>query len=148
LRPLFPTKGKDKPFPYLTRQAPKSRRTSNGSFQTNGTGKLRLKFFKYSASREYTIQPDIVENDTNHMSKPGFDLILGCNSMNELGIVLDFWTTEFTIDEISLPMRDIKNLRSKSAANKAWVMNNSIYQSTSKEPQSMLEATKPLIDLS
>ena len=57
----FLTKGKDKPFPYLTRQAPKSWHTSNGSFQTNGRGKLRLKFFECSASREYTIQPDIVE---------------------------------------------------------------------------------------
>ena len=66
--------------------------------------------------------------------------------MKELGIVLDFWTTEITIDEILLPMRDIKNLRSKSAADKAWVVNNSIYQSTSKEPQSTLEAChKPFV---
>jgi hypothetical protein len=40
----FLAKGKDKPFPYLTRQTPKSWRTSNGSFQTNGRGKIRLKF--------------------------------------------------------------------------------------------------------
>ena len=60
------------------------------------------------------------------MTEPGFDLILGCNSTNELGIVLDFWTKEIAIDEISLPMRDIKNLRSKSAADKDWVVNNSI----------------------
>jgi hypothetical protein len=79
----FLQKGKDKPFPCLTRQAPKSWRTSNGSFQTNGRGKLRLRFFEYSAIEEYTIQPDIVEYDTNHISKPGFDLILGCNTMKE-----------------------------------------------------------------
>jgi hypothetical protein len=48
----FLQKGKDKPFPYLTRQALKSWRMSNGSFQRNGRGKLRLKFFEYSASRE------------------------------------------------------------------------------------------------
>ena len=122
----FLPKGKDKSFPYLTRQAPKSWCTSNGSFQTHGSGKFRLKFFEYSASREYTIQPDIVEYDENHMTEPGFDLILGCNSMNELGIVLDFRTKEITLDEISLPMRDIKNLRSKSAAEKAWVVISSI----------------------
>ena len=79
------------------------------------------------------------------MNKPGFDLILGCNTMKELGIVLDFWTKEITLDEISLPMRDIENLRTRAAADKAWTMNNSIYQSTSKELQSMLEATKRLI---
>ncbi len=51
------------------------------------------------------------------------------------------------IDEISLPLRDIKNLRSKSAMDRAWMVNNSIYQTTSKEPHSTLEATKPLIEI-
>jgi len=139
----FLPKGKDKPFPYLTKQAPKSWCMSNGSFQTKGGGKLILKFFEYSASREYTIQPDIVEYDKNHMTEPGFDLILGCNTMKVLGIVLDFQTNEITIDEISLPMRDIKNIRTRAAADKAWTMNNSIYQKLSKQPQSMLEATTP-----
>ena len=110
----FLPKGTDKPFPYLTRQAPKSWCTSNGSFQTNGRGKIRLKFFEYSAWREYMIRPDIVEYDENHMTKPGFDLILGCNTMTELEIVLDFRTKEIRVDEISLPMRDIKNLRTLS----------------------------------
>ena len=35
---IFLPKG-DKPFPYLTRQVPKSWHTSNGSFQTTGQGK-------------------------------------------------------------------------------------------------------------
>jgi hypothetical protein len=111
----FLQKGNDKPFPFLTRQVPKSWRTSNGSFQTNGRGrKLRLKFFEHSASREYTIQPDIVEYDKNHMNKLWFDLILSCNTRKELGIVLDLWTKEITLDEISLPMRDIKNPRTRA----------------------------------
>ena len=42
---MFLPKGKDKPFPYLTRQVPKSWHMSNGSFQTNGRGNIRLKFF-------------------------------------------------------------------------------------------------------
>ncbi len=81
------------------------------------------------------------------MTKPGFDIILGCNTMKELGIVLDFWTKEISIDEISLPMRDITDLRSMAAADKAWIVNNSIYQSTSQEPQSTLDATKHLIGI-
>ncbi len=44
------------------------------------------------------------------MDKLGFDLILGSDTMKELGIVLDFWTKEITLDEISLPMRDIIKL--------------------------------------
>ncbi len=81
------------------------------------------------------------------MTKPEFDLILGCNTIKELVIVLIFWTKETTRDEISLPIRDINNLRTKTAADNAWVVNNSIYQSTSQEPQSTLEATKHLIKI-
>ena len=116
---FFLQKGKDKPFPYLTRQVPKSWNKSNGSFQTNGRGKVRLTFFEYSASRAYTIQPDIVEYDGNHMTEPGFDLILGCNTMKELGIVLDFWTKEITVDDISLPMRDINKLKTRATVEQA-----------------------------
>jgi hypothetical protein len=43
---FFLPKGTDKPLPYLTRQTPKSWCASNGSFQTNGKGKLRLEFFE------------------------------------------------------------------------------------------------------
>ena len=67
--------------------------------------------------------------------------------MKELGIVLDLQTKEITLDEISLPMRDIKNLRTRAAAKRAWTVNNSIYQSISKEPQSMLMATKGLMEI-
>jgi len=130
----------------VKRQVPKSWQTSNGSFQTNGRAKLRIKFFEYSTSREYFIQPDVVEYK-DPIDKPGFDLILGSNTMKELGIVLDFQIKEITLDEISLPMRDIKNQRTRAEAAKAWTMNNSIYQSMSKEPQSTLETTKCLIKI-
>ncbi len=72
----------DKHFLYLKRQVPKSWHTSNGSFQTNRRAKLRVKFFEYSTSSEYFIQPDVVEYKT--IDKPGFDLILGSNTMKEL----------------------------------------------------------------
>ncbi len=76
-------------------------------------GKVRVKFFEYSASREYLLQPDIVEYDKDVMTKPGFDVILGSNTMKELEIVLDFWAKEIMLDEISLPMRDINKLRTQ-----------------------------------
>ena len=68
------------------------------------------------------------------MSKPGFDLILGSNTLKELGIVLDFWTKEITLDDISLPMRNIHNLQTQAATKRVWTVNNSIYQDMSKEP--------------
>ncbi len=87
---LFHEKGTEKHFPYLTRQVPKSWHTLNGSFLTKGRSKISLKFFKYSNSQEYLVTPDIVDYDKNKMTKPVFDLILGCQTMKELGIVLDF----------------------------------------------------------
>ena len=77
---------------------PKSWHTSNRSFLTKGRAKLRVKFFEYSTSTEYFIQPDVLEYK-DPIDKPGFDLILGSNTMKELGIVLDFRTKEITLDE-------------------------------------------------
>jgi hypothetical protein len=56
----------------------------------HGRDKLRIKILDYSASREYFVQPDIVEYDVTTTSQPGFDLILGTNILNEVGIVLNF----------------------------------------------------------
>ena len=87
---FFHEKGKPKPFPYLTRKVPKSWHTSNGTFHMHGRGKLIIKFLDYSASREYLVKPDVVENDETTVSQPGFDLILHTNTLKELGIVLNF----------------------------------------------------------
>ena len=113
-------KGTDKHFPYLKRQVPKSWHTSNESFQTNGRAKLRVKFFEHLTSREYFTQPDVVEYK-DPADKPAFDIILGSNAMKELGIVLDFWTKEITLDEISLPMRDINKLSTRAQIEKSLV---------------------------
>ncbi len=67
--------------------------------------------------------------------------------MKELGIVLDFRTKEITLDEISLPMRDINKLSTRAQIEKSWSLNNSIFQENTKEPQSTLEATKRLIQI-
>ena len=105
---------------------PKSWHTSNGSFQTNGRAKLRVKFVEYSTRREYFIQPDVVEYK-DPIDKPGFDLILGSNTMKELGIVLDCRTNEITLDEISRPMRGINKLNTQAQIKKSWSLNNSIH---------------------
>ena len=82
------------------------------SFLTKGRSKVTLKFFEYSNSWEYTVTPDIVEYDKRKMTKPVYDLILGCYTMKELGIVLDFQSKQITIDEFILPMRNINSLAS------------------------------------
>ena len=117
----FLQKGTDKPFPYSKWQVPKSWHKLNGRFQTNGRTNLSVKFFHYSTSREYFIQPGVVEYK-DPMDKPGFDLILVSNTMKELGIILDFRTKEMTLDEISLPMRDIIKLTTKAQIEKSWLL--------------------------
>ena len=64
----------------------------------HGRGKLRMKVREYSASREYLVQPDIVEYDGTTTRQPGFDLIPGTNTLKELGIVLNFRTKQIDID--------------------------------------------------
>ena len=94
---MFHEKGTPIHFPYLTRHLPNSWHMSNGSFLTKGKSKVRLKFFEYSNSKEYLVASGVVDYDKKKMTKPVYDLILGCNTMKELGIVLDFKTKEITV---------------------------------------------------
>ena len=91
---MFHEKGTPMHFPYLARQVPNSWCTSNGSFLTKWRSEVSLKIFEYSNSKEFLVTPDIVEYDMSKMTKPVYDLILGCKTMKELGIVLDFQTKE------------------------------------------------------
>ena len=74
-----------------------------------------------------------------------FDLILGAESLEKLGIVLDFQTKEMTIDKITLPMRNVTSLSTKSKMYKAWKMNNSLRMEN--EPVSTLEATRRCVKI-
>ena len=53
------------------------------------------------------------------MAKPVYDLILGCKTMKELGIVVDIQTKEIKGDEIILSMQDI-NILTTSKIENAW----------------------------
>ena len=121
----------------MTRQVPKSWHTSNGSFQTKGRAEVNLKFSEYSNSKQIMVTPDVVEYDGKKLAKPAFDLILGMNTLRELGIVLDFWTKTITVDEITSPMRNINKLSTKSRIEQAWTVNNMLH-----EPESTEEATQ------
>ena len=85
--------------------------------------------------QEFLVTPDVVEYDKKKMTRPMYDLILGCKTMKELGIVLDFRTKEITVDEIILLMTDINSL-TMSKMERAWSVNNSI----AHKPHSMHEA--------
>ena len=76
------------------------------------------------------------------MTKPVYDLILGCKTMKELGIVLDFRTKQIKIDEFILPVRSINSLAS-TKIEKAWAVNNSMVQ----EPMSTKKATQRVVEI-
>jgi hypothetical protein len=44
-----------------------------------------------------------------------YDLILGKQTLHDLGVVLDFKEKTITIDEILLPMRNINNMQLKTS---------------------------------
>ena len=88
------------------------------------------------------VTPDVVEYDKKKMTRPRYDLILGCKTMKEIGIVLDFQTKEIIIDEIILPVRDINSL-TMSKMERTWAVNNSMIQ----EPQSMHKATQRVVHI-
>ena len=139
---MFLKKEQTKHIPYLKRQVPMSWQTSNGVFKTKRRGKIWLKFFEYSNSKRYYVEPDLVEYEKVNLDKPVFDLILGCPTMNELGIVLNFVEKTITIDDIILPMRNIENLQ-KSKTLRALAKNNSL----ALEPTSTESATQRIVKI-
>jgi hypothetical protein len=84
----------------------------NGTFRTNPKARIELNFFEYSDSKRLYSEPDVVEY--NKGSKLQHDLILGTETMIELGIVLYFKAKMKTIDEIIFPMRIINHLQGAS----------------------------------
>jgi hypothetical protein len=70
-------------------------------------------------------------------SKLQYDLILGTQTIKELGILLDFKAKTITIDEIILPMRNINHLQGASMPH-ALKLNNSF----AMKPKSTQDAAK------
>jgi hypothetical protein len=132
---IFVSKDKLMLIPYLIRLVPQFWNTLNEIFQTWRKARVELNFFKYSDRKRFHMEPDVVEY--NKDSKPQYDLILGPETMKELGIILNFRDKMITIDEIILPMRNINNLQGSSIL-QALRHNHSL----AMEPESTQEATQ------
>ncbi len=137
-------KGASKHIPVIKRAVPQSWGTSNGTFVTNKVGNIKIAFVEYSNSKKALIKPDIVEYNPGN-NKPMYDLIIGKQTMHDLGVVLDFKFKESTIqiDKILLPMRDIANLQLKTSISRALKHNASFAQ----EPVSTRGATKRVVEI-
>jgi len=105
---------------YITmkRVVPQSWGTSNGTFKTNKVGEITLSFVEYSLSKSVHLTPDIVEYDAG-ATAPVYDLIIGKQTLHDIGAVLDFKEKTITIDGILLPMRNIVNLQLKPSITRA-----------------------------
>jgi hypothetical protein len=128
---------KDKPMllPTAKRLVPQLWNTSSGRFQTTKKAEIELNSFEYSVSKRYLASPNIVEYDK--FNRPQYDVILGVKTMKEYGIILDFKDKMITVDEVKLPMQNIKYLQGSSTLRALW-LNHSL----ATEPQSTQDATK------
>ncbi len=93
-------------------------------------------------SKKVCPQPDIIEYSLEDQA-PMYDLIIGKQTMLDLGVVLDFQENIITIDEILLPMRNIANLLFKSRITRALRENTCFAQ----EPISTRSATKHVVEI-
>ena len=140
---LFIAKGSQKYIPTLKRAVPQSWGTSNGTFITKKVGEITLSFVEYSASKSIKLIPDIVEYKAG-ASEPLYDLIIGKQTLHDIGVVLDLKEKTITIDStILLPMRNIVNLQLKPSVTRALRHNTSQAQ----EPVSTRNATKRAIEI-
>ncbi len=102
----------------MKRVVPQSWGTSNSTFATDKVGNIEISFVEYLASKKVRLQPDIVEYSPGDQA-PMYDLIIGKQTMHDLGVNLDFQEKTITIDEILLPMRNICNLQLKPRITRA-----------------------------
>ncbi len=71
----------------------------------------------YSTSKSVRLTPDIVEYEVRAPSTL-YNLIIGKQTLHNIGAVLDFKEKTVTIDSILLPMRNIVNLQLKPSVTK------------------------------
>jgi hypothetical protein len=105
-------------------------------------GEVKLSFVEYSASKKVHLHPDIVEYSKGG-PPPFYDLIIGKQTLHDIGAVLDFKERLITIDDILLPMRNINNLQLKPSISRALKLNSSFAQ----EPASTRNATKRIVEI-
>ncbi len=126
----------------MKRVVPQSWGTSNGTFLTDKLGDIEISFVEYSVSKKVCFQPYIVEYSPGDQA-PMYDLIIGKQTMHDLGIKLDFQEKTITIDEILLPTRNIVNLQLKPRITRALRENTCFAQ----EPISTCSATKLMVKI-
>jgi hypothetical protein len=81
----------------VKRVVPQSWGTSNGTFDTDKVGIIEISFVEFLASKKVHLQLDIVEYSPRDQA-PMYDLIIGKQTMHNLGVELDFQEKTIAID--------------------------------------------------
>ena len=91
---------------HENRFSPMKWTTSNGAFTTTKVGILDLVFPEFSGSKRFSLRPDIqvIPED----EEPMFDLIIGVESLQRFGAILNFGTQCITLDQIEMPMQPLE----------------------------------------
>jgi hypothetical protein len=139
---LFMKNGSSKCISVVKWVVPQSWGTSNGTFVTDKVGNIEISFVEYSASKNVRLWPDIVEYSPGDQA-PMYDLIIGKQTMRNLGVKLDFQEKTITIDKILIPMRNIANLQLKPRITRALRENTCFAQ----ELMSTRSATKRMVKI-
>ncbi len=109
---LFVKKG-SKEIAYTKQLIPQVWQSLMGHFKTDKVEEvIELKFVKYSENKRVSISSDIMEYDEDNYD-PKFELIIATQTMQELGIILNFSTNMVVIDEIKPPMRKKRTAKTK-----------------------------------
>jgi hypothetical protein len=95
-------KGSSKSISVVQRVVPQSWGTFNGTFVTDRVGDIEILFVEYSASKKVCLQPDILEYGLGDQA-PMYDLIIGKQTMRNLGVKLDFQEKTMTMMGSSYP---------------------------------------------
>ncbi len=103
---------------------------------------IEISFWEYSNSKKVHLQPDMVEYKPG-LGEPMYDLIIGKETMHELGVILDVKECTIQIDKILLPMRNIANLQLRLSITRALCANTNYAQ----EPVSTRTATKRVVEI-
>ena len=109
-------------------------------------GDIEIAFVDYSESKRVRLWPDVVEYGPGE-SIPLYDLIVGKETMHELGVVLDFKEKTIQIDEVLLPMRNIMNLQLKPSISRALAANACLAQEATKRVVEILDAKYEKADI-
>jgi hypothetical protein len=136
---IFVDKNKPMLLPSSKRLVPQLWNTLNEMFQMH-KAEIELTFFKYSYSRRYLVEPDILEYDENN--KPQYNLILGVKATKRYGIILDFKDKMITVNEVKLPMQNINYLHGSST-----LCVVKLYHSLAMEPHNTQDATKRVMQI-